>query len=389
MKYSYALLGMILFGMTGLVFIVLFEAITINNESEYYTLKETTQAAMYDSIDLSYYRINGKLKISEQKFIENFTKRFANNILGDVQKYELKFYDIMESPPKVTVVVNGQTSSFNLTENNNSFDIINNLTAILGYDNENRICNSYETDEYYYSYVPIYNYNDPALSGSPSRSPNCGSEEGEDDLVCEIGNVNRWNINSNGQIIMPYIFNDGNNDDNNSYTYTYVPLYTSLTLYEPTDGAKDLYDSFATACGYPLYRDGTGNFTYEECKNMLISESDNNDNVIEPLDLSPNDNLIEIPSANVKIDYIEKLNKDNDNNGYYYSNNGTNISIKINYSTSGVGEIDEIDINEEYMKRLYVIKWSGSVPYTEDFQAKFKDVILGINIHWGVTKCEK
>ena len=95
LKYSYALLGMILFGMTGLVFIVLFEAITINNESEYYTLKETTQAAMYDSIDLSYYRINGKLKISEQKFIENFTKRFANNILGDVQKYELKFYDIM------------------------------------------------------------------------------------------------------------------------------------------------------------------------------------------------------------------------------------------------------------------------------------------------------
>ena len=38
--------------------------------SEYYTLKETTQAAMYDSIDLSYYRINGKLKISEQKLLK-------------------------------------------------------------------------------------------------------------------------------------------------------------------------------------------------------------------------------------------------------------------------------------------------------------------------------
>ena len=381
MKYSYALLGMILFGMTGLVFIVLFEAITINNESEYYTLKETTQAAMYDSIDLSYYRINGKLKISEQKFIENFTKRFANNILGDVQKYELKFYDIMESPPKVTVVVNGQTSSFNLTENNNSFDIINNLTAILGYDNENRICNSYETDEYYYSYVPISG----CYSSDPSGSLNYGSEDVEDNLECKIGNANEWNINGNGQIIMPYIFKDGNNDDDNSYTYTYAPLYTSLTLYEPTDGAKDLYDSFATACGYPLYRDGTGNFTYEECKNMLISESDNNDNVIETLDLLPNDNLIEIPSTNLKIDYIAKLNKDETGGYNYYSNNGTKNDIQINYSTSGVGEIDEIDINEEYMKRLYVIEWSGSVPYTEDFIK----VILGINIHWGVTKCEK
>lgn len=154
MKYSYAILGMVLFGMFGLVFIVMFESITINNESEYYVLKEAMEAAMLESVDVACYMLpvngtpdsggvdfsgngcGGKVKISEQRFVENFTKRFAASINGDVSEYTLEFYDIMESPPKATVVIKGRTKTYQLNINESSeFDIVNNLTGILEFNN--------------------------------------------------------------------------------------------------------------------------------------------------------------------------------------------------------------------------------------------------------------
>lgn len=137
MKYAYWSLGLIMFGMFGIVAVVMFESITVNNETEYYSLKEAMEASMIESVDLAYYRLNGNLKISEQKFVENFTKRFANNVAGDVKDYEIQFYDIMELPPKATVVITGTTKDYTLsTEDKDiSFDIKNNLTGILEFNN--------------------------------------------------------------------------------------------------------------------------------------------------------------------------------------------------------------------------------------------------------------
>lgn len=375
MKYSYALLGMILFGMTGLVFIVLFEAITINNESEYYTLKETTQAAMYDSIDLSYYRINGKLKISEQKFIENFTKRFANNILGDVQKYELKFYDIMESPPKVTVVVNGQTSSFNLTENNNSFDIINNLTAILGYDNENVNCDYSDFTEYYYSYVP--------------SNTRC------DNYICEITNANLWNIKGLGQIIMPYIYIY---EDTNNFDYNYYYIDDNLVLYKDTSAANNLYNTFTSKCGYPLYRQQDGSKTwfsyYSECieagENIVAGENGIYTDISDIPELSPENKVLESLQSSVKIDYIKKLKEDE--SGYFIELDGKRQSFEINYNYNGMqNNVDDSEVVKNFInshkEKLYVIKWSGEISKT--ISDSNQNVILGISIKWGVQKCPK
>lgn len=161
MKYAYLGFALIMFGLFGLVFIVMFESITINNESEYYVLKETMEAAMLESVDLACYRIgneegyvdvdddgvpdkdaNGidvtacgknEVKIIEQKFVENFTRRFATNISGDVTEYTIEFYDIMEMPPKATVVIKGKTQEYMLSLNDtkDSFTIINNLSGIL------------------------------------------------------------------------------------------------------------------------------------------------------------------------------------------------------------------------------------------------------------------
>ena len=60
MKYSFLAMTMILLGMAGLVVIVMFESITLDNDSEYYTLKEATEAELeaadkkLDSVDEEY-----------------------------------------------------------------------------------------------------------------------------------------------------------------------------------------------------------------------------------------------------------------------------------------------------------------------------------------------
>ena len=144
MKYSYMGFGMLFFGMLGLVIIVMYESITINNESEYYILKDAMQAAMYESIDWAYYSMNynednkGEYKIVEQKFVENFTRRFAASINDDANNYTLEFYDIMEKPPKATVVIKGNTDVIDSERAKggdvvvkNDVNIVNELTGIL------------------------------------------------------------------------------------------------------------------------------------------------------------------------------------------------------------------------------------------------------------------
>lgn len=162
MKYAYLGLGFISFGLCGLIFILLFQSVTVNNEAEYYVLKEAMEAAMLESVDLACYRIgdengyadkdgdgaldtdasgnyskeacgNHDLKIIEQKFVENFTKRFAASIMGDATEYKLEFYDIIESPPKATVKVIGKTKSYKLSPDDGgaSYDIVNDLSGIL------------------------------------------------------------------------------------------------------------------------------------------------------------------------------------------------------------------------------------------------------------------
>ena len=138
MKYFYWWLVMIVLGLAGLVVIVMFESITLDNDSEYYVLKEAMEAAMLESVDVVCYNISteavdtgcdGQLKIAEQKFVENFTRRFASTISGDVDEYEILFYDIVETPPKASVVINSSNKSFTLVSD--SIDIKNGLTGIL------------------------------------------------------------------------------------------------------------------------------------------------------------------------------------------------------------------------------------------------------------------
>ncbi len=139
MKYSFASVGMIIIGLFGLLIILLFNEITVSNEQDYYTIKDATEAALIESVDVAYYRLTGEIKISQEKFVENFTRRFTETSTFGQGNYSIDFYQISESPVKVSLRILDLTNSYNIYNSFNSgasteatqVKIVNEITAIL------------------------------------------------------------------------------------------------------------------------------------------------------------------------------------------------------------------------------------------------------------------
>ena len=91
---------------------------------------------MFDAVDLAEYRKNGEVVIDEEKFVENFIRRFAESAeLSNT--YVIEIYDINTRPPKVSLRVSSKSGDLNLSgdpyadEKIMDFDIVNNIDAIL------------------------------------------------------------------------------------------------------------------------------------------------------------------------------------------------------------------------------------------------------------------
>ncbi len=137
MKWSFANVGIIIFGLIGVLAIVFFGELTISNEQDYYSLQEAAEAAMIEAVDVAYYRLSGEIKISKEKFVENFTRRFKETSTFGEGNYGIQFYDISESPPKASIRIVDDTNQYNLF---NTFSveldptqarIVNELSGIL------------------------------------------------------------------------------------------------------------------------------------------------------------------------------------------------------------------------------------------------------------------
>ena len=124
-----------MFGLVGFAIIFLFVQLTVNSDEEYYLLKEVTEAAMYDSIDLAYYRNTGDLKIIKEKFTESFIRRFSESTNINAEEYQINFYNIVESPPKVSVEITSKLGEKTFFESTDSYSVINDLDAILEFNN--------------------------------------------------------------------------------------------------------------------------------------------------------------------------------------------------------------------------------------------------------------
>ena len=100
--------GIILLSVIALLLINVLTNFSTGSELDYYLVKETTDAAIEDSIDLNYLRNCGTYRMDKEKFVENFIFRFAKNVDG-TRDYRLRFYDLNEVPPKVSVKIDSLT----------------------------------------------------------------------------------------------------------------------------------------------------------------------------------------------------------------------------------------------------------------------------------------
>ena len=149
-------------GLFGIVLINLFGNITVSNEDMYYILKEVTEASMIDAIDYQAYLVGvgydgvteetdpdsmhciagvpGTIRIVKEKFVESFTRRFAKTATNN-RNYEIRFEDIDECPPKVSITITA-SEPYKLLSNilgkqedvnyeTDSAEIVNTLSAIL------------------------------------------------------------------------------------------------------------------------------------------------------------------------------------------------------------------------------------------------------------------
>ncbi len=129
MKESFWGIFVIMLGVTSIAFIFFFQTATNTDEQNYILLKEITEAAMYDAVDLASYRKTGTVRIDREKFVENFIRRFAESVtIGNT--YRVDIYDVNETPPKVSLRVSSTLES-NVTDEIIEFDISNRLDAIL------------------------------------------------------------------------------------------------------------------------------------------------------------------------------------------------------------------------------------------------------------------
>ncbi len=131
MKEAFWGVFVVVVGVVCIFLIYLFQDITNTDEHNYNLLKETTEGAMIDAVDLIAYREHGVIRIDREKFVENFLRRFAEDASLS-KSYLISFYDINEEPPKVSLRVASVAGGAEyLSGDTVNFDIINQLDAIL------------------------------------------------------------------------------------------------------------------------------------------------------------------------------------------------------------------------------------------------------------------
>ncbi|MEG2457348.1 MAG: DUF5411 family protein [Bacilli bacterium] len=123
----------LILGIMILVVMILVRDITSTTENDYYLTKEAMNAAMVDSLDYGTYMQSGEIRIISDKFVENFTRRFAQSVSSS-KTYKIEFYEIYETPPKATIRITTSTKKYTVTTNDNEgvgFDIVTLLSGVL------------------------------------------------------------------------------------------------------------------------------------------------------------------------------------------------------------------------------------------------------------------
>lgn len=171
MKEAMWALGIFGLSLFALLMINTFGSITVTNQFNYTTMKNTVEAAMNDALDIPHFRtgfclcsnldkvggkwvfenssqyaitdpvdnacqtgsykkcelLEGEYKINKKVFAESLVRRFAQ-VVGNNREYQIIIQDIIEYPPKVSVAIK---SKDNQPLGDGSFTISNQIDSII------------------------------------------------------------------------------------------------------------------------------------------------------------------------------------------------------------------------------------------------------------------
>ncbi len=151
MKEAYWGYWLVLLGIFVVVVMLLANDATTTNTQDYYQLKEVANSALYDSIDYGYFSQTKQVRILKEVFVENFLRRFAETV-GVTDTYNVQFYDLYESPPKVSIKISTSTAGFivgrdaanaeGTDDGITSLDVVNSIDLLLEFNDTGRTCSS-------------------------------------------------------------------------------------------------------------------------------------------------------------------------------------------------------------------------------------------------------
>ena len=150
MKESYWGYWLILLGVFIVVVMMLANDATTTNTQDYYQLKEVANSAIYDSIDYAYYSQTKQVRMLKEVFVENFIRRFSETA-SMTDTYQIDFFDLYESPPKVSVKVTSATGDYNIAKENTAVDVVNSIDIIVEFDSKSTTSSGSESGCEYYA----------------------------------------------------------------------------------------------------------------------------------------------------------------------------------------------------------------------------------------------
>lgn len=104
MKESFWAVLIFILGIASIFLIYYFQTVTNTSEHNYELLRETTEAAMFDALDLAAYRKDETIRIDQERFVDSFIRRFAQDATL-AHEYTISIYDVHEEPPKVSIKI--------------------------------------------------------------------------------------------------------------------------------------------------------------------------------------------------------------------------------------------------------------------------------------------
>lgn len=260
---------LIALGIGVITVMMLVQSYTTINQEDYYLLKEVTQAAMNDAIDYNHYRQYGELKINREKFVENFMRRFSESVKGN-KNYKVDFYDIYETPPKVSVKVSTKTSSFNVSGDTMDLDVTNSIDAIL----ENNSTNTITKVFYSAPYGPCLEENQDTLGYCTITNSPTLSETGiKKAIVSELSENFGINVSENDLSIVSskYIGRMTTDNDFKNYIKQYQLTYDKS--YEEVDARAPKIEEISLSSYNNLYANDITNVKLTVTNNNVLAWS--------------------------------------------------------------------------------------------------------------------